>query len=962
MDQLKSHKLRHQAKSLMCEICAYACKRKYELRNHMLAKHSGEEKQLAMYKCKYCAYTTCYRQALQNHENCKHTKLREFRCALCIYSSFSSISLFLHKRKAHRYVPGDKAWLENYEAKERERNSAEFIQDFYIKPLDDCEQSEQSTLEVLPSSADPNTEKEHSADGNPSRDSGASSQPVDSVFDVVSQEVVSEDVPDSPPSVNSPEQYCTLMLTTLGTADDQTSPSQNVEKDQPSTLTCNAMESSYESSEVFTHSSSSEEDNAAVQNGECEQRDLGETSERWNNATQSAEPIVLEPQTSEVENNAKFNECTFLPQQNETIQSDIHMEAMRKYDKDQAEAMVLEGRVQMLVVPTPDIYRCDKCSYVTCKETSLKNHCQALCHNRIKGYNCQACGMQFKQRRSLNSHLKKKCPAHPHKTFGGISDEYQATKTISAGQEESTQVDEGTSLDQMGHISSENESHQQEGACTSHTTSSTVSQDEKSNSQSDQLLTARLVRKTSTTKLRNISLQGKTLFIKKDGKFKCKLCSFSSVRLPTIKRHVSNCRETFSKKLNHITLEMNDGGSDSSVKDAEDLVGEINEGPLKVSKKRQIFDCPKCSFRCNQKRALDSHKKRGCMKPEEVQCTLCPFVAKSTSYLTRHILCIHKKKEFCVARSKQLHCQHCTFSCKQEQCMEKHVTCRHKDAQPHHCHYCPFSTTRYYRLEEHECLHNGLGRHSCDMCDETFGAMTKLRQHKMRIHDKQPAHFCSKCDFSGYTLDDIRQHNLRCHTGELQQVCTHCDAQFSSVIALKNHCKRAHQLQVCFSCKKCEYTCSSDIALKAHQHSRHHEVKCTICQEYFETKESLEIHQRAHLAHKCQLCPFATKTRQLLAQHLLSEHEEGSPENNPFKCSTCEFSCRHQLVLEQHLRSHGTKRMYKCTNCKYSSRNKQKITWHIRIHTGEKPYSCEQCSYTCTDPSRLKVTSNLWAD
>ncbi|KAM6935074.1 zinc finger protein 142 [Xenentodon cancila] len=960
MDQLKSHKLRHQAKSLMCEICAYACKRKYELRNHMLAKHSGEEKRPAVFKCKYCTYATCYRQALQNHENCKHTKVKEFRCALCVYSSFSSISLFLHKRKTHGYVPGDKAWLEKYAAKEKERNSTELMQDFYIKPSVDFKLTEQPACDAPSSSATPDTQRQQSTDHNPS---GGTSQPVDSVFDVVSQDVVSEDVSNSPPSVHSPEQYCTLVLTTLGATDDQTSPLQNVDKDCENTPTL--TQSSQENADVSTRSSSSEEDITAVQNGESKQMESGDTSEHLNNISQSVE-VVGQFQTSEVENYGKTNNCTFLPQQNEPKQSEMHLKTMKKHDKDQAEAMVLEGRVQMLVVPTQDIHRCDKCSYVTCKEAALKKHRQALCRSRTKGHKCQACGAQFKQRRALDSHLKKKCSALPHqtRTFVGLPDGCQVTKEISTeGQDESKQVDEGTSVDQIEPLSSQNGSftksksldlYQKEvGACTSHTASTTVSHRKKSQIQTDAFLNVKLMRKPLTTKLKNISLQRRTLYIKKGGKFRCSLCSFTSVRLPTIKQHVSRCREAPGKKENQINLEIYNKGGNGSVMDSEDLAEGIDEGPPNVAEK--IFGCPNCAFKCRQKRALDSHEKRGCMKPGEVQCTSCSFVAKSNISLTRHVLCIHKRKRSGVARSKQLHCQHCTFSCGDEQCMEQHVAFRHKDSRPHRCRYCTFSTTRRYRLDEHESLHTGIGRHSCDVCDKTFGAATKLRQHKMRIHDKQPTHFCAQCDFRGYTLDDIRRHDHRCHTGELQHVCTHCDAQFSSVIALRNHCKRVHQLQVCFSCKKCDYTCSSDVALKAHQQSTHLDVKCTFCQESFETKESLELHQRAHLAHKCQLCPFATKTRQLLAEHLLREHEEGSAESNPLKCSTCEFSCRHHLVLEQHLRSHGTKRMYKCTDCQYSTRNKQKITWHIRIHTGEKPYSCEHCSYTCTDPSRLKL-------
>lgn len=970
MDQLNSHKLRHQAKSLMCEICAYACKRKYELRNHMLAKHSGEEKPPSVYKCKFCTYTTCYRQALQNHENCKHTRLKEFHCALCFYSSFSSISLFLHKRKAHGYVPGDKAWLENYAAKEKERNSTEFLQDFYNKRSTSHEQSEQSTGGHLPSQRE---QSDFPGAADTSKETVPESETVDAVnvFDVVSQEVVNEGISDSLPSVSCPEEYCTLILTTLSTTDYQTPSLQNMEENcaNQTSRTANS-DSSQEKADTSTSTSSSEEDNVAVPHEECELSDLDDSYEPLNNsASQPVEPGKC--QTPEVQGDGETVGSVLPPEQNQPLESEVRLKAMKKHDKDQAEAMVLEGRVQMLVVQTKEIYRCDKCSYVTFEETALKYHRQALCRGKIKEHKCQACGAQFKQRRGLDSHLAKKCPALPRKrrTFVGISNTCLVEQESSSqGKEGSTNLAEGTKSNQTELLSSQNrddqEFHQQEEeVCTSHLTiceggddippTSTNSGHQQSKIQINKQV--KLVKKQSASynKDRSVSLQKKSLYTEKDGKFKCKQCNFSSVKLSTMERHLSACQKKCRKRGNPILSELDDRCDNNSAKEKQDMVNEFSG---RTEKKLQNFSCPNCAFKCNQKTALDSHKKRGCMKPGEVQCTMCSFVDKSKISLARHILYVHKKKKCDVAKPKHLLCQHCTFTCKQERCMAQHVALKHKGVRPHSCRYCPFATTRRYRLEEHESLHTGIGRHKCDMCSKTFGAVTKLRQHKMRIHDKQPTHFCSLCDFSGYALDDVRRHNLRCHTGELGHACTHCDSRFSSEIALKNHRKRVHQLQVCFSCKQCDYTCSSEVMLKTHQQSKHCQVKCATCQESFETKENLEIHQRTHLAHKCQLCPFAAKTKQLLAQHLLKEHEEGSLEDKPLKCSTCQFACQHQLVLEQHLRSHGGKRLYKCMDCKYSTRNKQKMTWHIRIHTGEKPYSCEQCSYTCTDPSRLKVS------
>ncbi|XP_030199294.1 zinc finger protein 142 [Gadus morhua] len=923
IDQLNSHKLRHQAKSLMCEICAYACKRKYELRNHMLTKHSAGPKQAAAaYQCKYCAYTTCYRQALQNHENCKHTKLKEFRCALCSYVSFSTISLFLHKRKVHGYVPGDKDWLENYALKEKERNALECVQDFYLKSPAGCNRSEPSAREVATT---PLTNENQSGPTGQTEGLDVGGIPADTS------------------SRGCPEEYCTLVLTTLSTAEYETAPSSN-EKEHvqyPNATTYTSTNDDGDTPPQQGGISPSYSPSVAEEEDDCHQGETDDDEGSINSELVEAGEVINKPSGS-----------------NAFSKSEIHLKAMKKHDSDQAEAMVMEGRVKMLVAQTGDVHRCDKCLYVTRKGSALKYHCQFVCQNRSKGHDCEGCGAHFKQRRGLDTHLVKKCPARQRNTraFKGVS---TTPMTLSpdclrdeGGCKDIDEIDE-----HHVEVTRTRSTTQSKGGKIMISTSNVITSGKSKGPQKEHFKFKLVTKAVSDAKERNILSKKTVLYTKGRGKFTCKQCNFSSIRLATVKRHCTTCRPNSKRNdEDQSRLECADADSNSSLsKSEEDLGDKIdNDHTLKKSKK-QLISCPKCTFKCSQKRALESHEKRGCMKANEIQCHLCSFVGKSQNSLTSHVSSVHEKN-----KPQRLHCEDCDFNCKQARCMAQHVAVKHKGSRPHRCPYCPFSTTRRHRLEEHRSLHTGVGRYSCEECSKTFGTVTKLGQHKTRVHDRKPSHFCSLCDFSGYTLDDVRRHNLRCHTGELQHSCAHCEACFSSSVALRNHSKRIHQDQNFLSCPECDFTFGTDAALKIHQRSTHPLLKCSTCQRRFNTKKSLETHQRSHLGHQCQLCSFASRTKQLLAQHLMEEHEEdeeeeGSRAEKPLKCSHCEFSCRHQLVLEQHLRSHGGTRLYKCTDCKYTTRNKQKITWHIRIHTGEKPYSCEQCSYTCSDPFRLKI-------
>lgn len=818
----------------MCEICAFACKRKYELHSHMLTKHSGADKQLATLKCRYCSYATSYRQALQNHENCKHTKQREFRCALCPYSCFSSVSLFLHKRKVHGYTPGDKAWLENYTAKEKERSSAEFPQGFYHKPLSAVEPPKRSTSEGPIPSCKEHAELSDSADPGLNQDRALDSQRHSADVPPVA---VSEDASGDAPSVGGPEEFYTLVLTTFPAPSLQSQDS-SCTRTTPNSPPGDCSGSRTWDQEAGLSTSSAQDDGAAVADAAGARGDLDNPSEVLPDASRAEIQVCRTSKTD-----ARGSSLCSLPEKNPPVETEIGLDAMKKRDKEQAENMVLEGRVQMLVVQNKDSFHCGKASRL-----ALKRHCRAPCHAGTEEHKCRACGALLEQEPGLD--------AGDHEGVDGVED--AALQSADVGEV---------------------------------------------------------------------------------GKFKGKSREFPSANAASAERRLPLCRTE--------PPVLSEGDGDRGNEPARSRTVREEKRASEVSAKRPKSSCPNCAFKCGRKKAAGSHAERG--TPDEIRCSLCPFVAGPKMPLRPNI---HDQKQNGEAQPKRLRCPHCSFTCEENQRSSLRAGAKHTGARPYRCRYCCFSTARRYRLQQHESLHTGTGRHGCAACNKTFGTLTKLRRHKVRVHDKRPTHFCSLCDFGGYSHGDVRRHNSRCHSGELEHPCSHCGGKFSSELALRCHRKRVHRPQGSFRCEQCDCICSSAATLRTHQERQHPQTRRRASPG---TSPGPGMCQESPLAHQCQLCPFATGTRRSLAQHVLGEHEEGPPEDKPLQCSACQFACRHQLVLEQHLRSHRGRRLYKCADCEYATRNKQKMTWHVRTHTGEKPYSCELCSYACADPSRLKV-------
>ncbi|NXF15055.1 ZN142 protein, partial [Rhodinocichla rosea] len=675
--------------------------------------------------------------------------------------------------------------------------------------------------------------------------------------------------------------------------------------------------------------------------------------------------------------------------------SESVLKALRKQDKEQAETLVLEGRVQMLVVQSESqVFKCEKCSYITRKEKSMSLHSKASCQSRRAPLVCRECGASFKQQRGLNTHLLKKCPVLlKNNKILKLTDQEapglcQPADQPSDNGTEAAGSEKGGS-EESGHAESPWEAEllpdktQAAGISLAGAQTSGCHASEKSLLGDSTEVAEEPPQQGGGTEpggAAGASQSGKPSekYRLEGGKLHCNACSFVCSRVTTITSHVedgcrnleqfwcSQCPEAFRSRRalkshcaeKHIVhpedepqrTQLPEGDPLSVEKDQTSELPLDATPPKATLPKRRRFSCPTCPFTCHQERAMKTHKKRGCVTLGEFRCTSCPFTSKVAKALRLHRR-LHRKH---YSKRPQLQCRQCEFTCKQARCLRQHIRIKHEGVKPHKCRYCEFSTTRRYRLEAHQSLHTGVGRIACGICSQTFGTNSKLRIHRLRVHEKTPTHFCPLCDYSSYLQNDITRHVNSCHHGELNFGCSRCEARFSSETALKQHVLRRHEEKVSYSCPRCDFVCHSEATLKCHVQKQHPHLECSTCKETFATREALEEHKTQHFSHRCELCSFAAKERQQLVRHYMESHEPAAPQDKPLHCPFCDFACRHQLVFDQHMKGHGGTRVYKCSDCEYTTKNRQKITWHIRIHTGEKPYKCHLCKYACADPSRLK--------
>ena len=89
--------------SKACPLCPFNCMADFQLKNHMLRKHTAKSEM--KYKCSQCDYATVESAALKKHVRFKHSNERPFMCNTCGFSTHTHSAMARHKRGHEQTKP-----------------------------------------------------------------------------------------------------------------------------------------------------------------------------------------------------------------------------------------------------------------------------------------------------------------------------------------------------------------------------------------------------------------------------------------------------------------------------------------------------------------------------------------------------------------------------------------------------------------------------------------------------------------------------------------------------------------------------------------------------------------------------------------------------------------------------------------------------------------------------------------
>ena len=260
------------------------------------------------------------------------------------------------------------------------------------------------------------------------------------------------------------------------------------------------------------------------------------------------------------------------------------------------------------------------------------------------------------------------------------------------------------------------------------------------------------------------------------------------------------------------------------------------------------YDCPRCPFTTVHKNSFKYH----CLRHLNVMypCSQCNFKSTHKQGLKKHSLVHQAERAIFV-------CGICDIHFPSQYVLHIHDGKHHR--QLFSCDYCDYKSKFRNNLTIHIRTHTG-DYIECEDCDKKFASQSGLKSHVINIHSEEPKCYnCPKCSYSTNDKKSILQHDTT-HTGKKLFSCPDCSYTTNLKTRLSEHVVSHTTSDPPFKCEICDYSNFFSRNLREHQKEIHFKIKVKVLKNII----------------KCSVCFTVFKDQELLDEHVMKKHGEGS--------------------------------------------------------------------------------------
>ncbi len=462
---------------------------------------------------------------------------------------------------------------------------------------------------------------------------------------------------------------------------------------------------------------------------------------------------------------------------------------------------------------------------------------------------------------------------------------------------------------------------------------------------------------------------------KKDGVFKCEICSKKYVLFPMFRKHMMahlrshKCKEHVSQVCG--TTIYDKPRLNSHLKNnTEEKPYKSEKGQKKSNKEYLCEVCGKAMFQMFRLKAhlkthscktdiyiehfingshFKKHKKTHIGEKLSVyQCELCKDEFVNASLWKDHI------EYHCVG--DMFKCKVCETVCSDSLSLRAHT----KVHKVQSCSVCNKTFKDKYTMSTHMTTHTGEKPHKCEICGQGFTQCSNMFRH-MKTCTGENMHKCKLCGELSIHCDHVEfEVAIKAEAVCFPFKCDVCSKSFARIDSLIKHRKtQAHQ-----SMEQSRTAKNTVFYESTESHMDLTPFQCDICKKTFTRSHSLTRHNKSvhkrDKPYKCPVCEVTFSRKFSLTSHVSTHSKYQSDRYKSKKCSICSKECSTNGNLAQHMMVHTGEKPYTCDVCGRSFTQRSTLHMHVRTHTGEKPYKCNGCDACFTQSSSLCKHKNKY--